>query len=314
MITTYLQPYRYGGLLPDGPRDRAYQPQRYAADGLHGYVIADGRAVGPFNTGTIPGYDPDYPFPPPAPFPNGFQPVVPPSPAMSGLGLGTVFRDNVFGGAGIASTRARSGASLGGLFDFLDDEDVEAGDATGATTAGTPVVKDGTVIPGTAGPAAKQSPGAMPKFGACLKPYIDDPVNPKAFCILDPKGNYTCPPNQIYDPVALKCVPYTPDLIAGAVPQTGVICPYGTKAIGKACVSLATTTPKVGGGGGGLTPPSPDLAISDTKNALGGSTVPTWLLVAAGVAVVGGIGVVAYKRSQAGGKGGGKRGKKGGRR
>jgi len=305
MLTTFLQPYRYGGLLPDGPRDRPYNPNRYATP-LDGYVIADNQTVGPFNTGQIPGFDPDYPYPPAAPFP-AFPPPATVSP-MSGFG--SVFHNNVFGGQGIATTRRRSGASLGGLFDFLDDEEVEAGDVTGATSGGAPAVKDATVIPGTASTPAKHSQGAIPKLGGCLKPYIDDPVNPSSFCILDPKGNYTCPANQIYDPVTLKCVPYTPDLIAGAKAQTGVICPYGTKAVGKACVSLANTTPKVGGGGG-LTPPSPDMAINDTKNALAGSSVPTWLLVAAGVAVVGGIGVVAYKKSQGGGKGG-KR--KGGRR
>lgn len=215
---------------------------------------------------------------------------------MSGIFGGASSAGSIVGGRGrLASARGY------GLFDdFFGDEEDVAGDSTTAVTGGT-VVKDGTVIDGTTGTPAKHSQGAMPKFGTCLKPYIDDPVNPKNFCILDPKGNYTCPANQIYDPVKQGCVPYKPDLIQGAVPQTGVICPYGTKAVGAACVSL------VGGGaatGGGTKLATPGPLVPDGTNALEGEGgIPTWAMLLGGfgiVAIVGGA-VYAKKKSGSGG-------------
>lgn len=204
---------------------------------------------------------------------------------MSGIfsGSGSV---GITGGHGRVTSRGM------GLFDdFFNDISAEAGD--------TSTVKDTPMITGTAGPAATHSPGAMPKFGSCLKPYIDDPKNPSAFCILDPKINYACPPNQIYDPVKLGCVPYKPDLIEGAQPQTGVICPYGTKAVGQACVSL------VGGGaatGGGVKPgpgTGPAQIVPDGTNALTGEGgIPTWAYVLGGVGLVAIVGgAIAAKKS-----------------
>ncbi len=210
----------------------------------------------------------------------------------------------LFGGNG-GTVFGNSGGSVG-FGGFLDDlfgetEDV-AGETTGATAAGTPKTVDATVIDGMADPKAKHSQGALPKFGpTCPSDMINDPLNPQNFCIPNPKVNFTCPAGQIYD-YARKptpgCAPYAPDLIQGAVPQTGVICPYGTKAVGNACVSLVgasvvkplQTTPGPATGGGGTTNPN--------INALGGSGVPTWAIALAGVGVVGIVGAAIYAKSK----------------
>lgn len=206
----------------------------------------------------------------------------------------------LFGGNG-GTVFGDSGGSVG-FGGFLDDlfsetEDV-AGDTTGAT-AGTPKTVNATVITGTPGPAAKHSPGALPKFGTCPSDMIDDPLNPQGFCIPNPKKNFTCPSGQIYDYVKQGCVPYAPDLISGATPQTGVICPYGTKAVGKACVSLVgasvvapiAASPPTAKDPGGITNPN--------INALSGSGIPTWAIVlgAVGIVAIGGTAVYAKKHN-----------------
>lgn len=213
--------------------------------------------------------------------------------------LGSVIRKQTM--AGSLGGNLFSGGSSIGLGGFLDDlfgetEDV-AGDTTSATT-GTPKTTDATVIGGTAGPKAKQSPGALPKFGTCPSDMIDDPLNPQNFCIPNPKKNFTCPSGQIYDYVKQGCVPYQPDLITGAVPQTGVICPYGTKAVGKACVSLVGTSVVAPIA---VKPPSPaGPMVPDGINALTGSDIPTWAIVLAGVGVVGIVGTAVYAKKNNG--------------
>ncbi len=217
-----------------------------------------------------------------------------------------IFGDSVFARAsGTSLAGGRFGAppgrarqrAMGDWTDFFTgDEEVAGGNSTAQP------VTDGTLITGTAGPAATHSPGAMPKFGSCLKPYIDDPKNPSSFCILDPKINYTCPPNQIYDPVKLGCVPYKPDLIEGAQPQTGVICPYGTKPVGQACVSLVTPTPSTGGGTKTITAP-PGPTPNPNINALSGSGVPTWAILLGVVGAVGLVGAAVVAKKKAGQKG-----------
>lgn len=208
---------------------------------------------------------------------------------------------DIFGNAGGGGS-----ISLGGFMDdlFGDNEDV-AGDSTSSTTAGAgggTVVKDATVIGGTAGPKAKQSPGAIPKFDACTGAFIDDPVNPTQFCIPNPKVNFTCPPKQIYDYVKQGCVPYAPDLIAGATPQTGVICPYGTKAVGQACVSLVGTGVPTGGGGGGGGAQPAVVPGPSAVNALSGGGVEPWMIALGlgGLALMGGLAVYAKKKQGAG--------------
>jgi len=209
----------------------------------------------------------------------------------------------IFGGQSVFGVQGGS-VGYGGFFDDLFDSTEDVAGATGTPAGGG--TTDATVITGTPGTPAKHSPGAMPKLGGCLKPYIDDPLNPTAFCILDPKGNYTCPANQIYDVYEKKCVPYKPDLITGATPQTGVICPYGTKAVGAACVSLVTPTP--GGGGGAKTPvPTPTPGPNPNVNTLGGGTIEPWMiaLAAGGLAVI--VGGAIYAKKKYGGSSGGSR-------
>ena len=208
----------------------------------------------------------------------------------------------IFGGHSVFGAQGGS-VGYGGFFDDLFDSTEDVAGATGTPSGGS--TTDATVITGTASTPAKHSAGAMPKIGSCLKPYIDDPVNPGAFCILDPKGNYTCPANQIYDVVEKKCVPYKPDLIQGAVPQTGVICPYGTKAVGAACVSLVTP----GATGGTKTPvpqPTPGPGPSPMINGLGGGTVEPWMiaLAAGGLVLLVGGAIYAKKRQDKSGRGG----------
>lgn len=203
---------------------------------------------------------------------------------------------NVFGGG--------SSIGLGGFLDdlFGDTEDV-AGDTTGATTAGTPQTVDGTIIPGTPGSKAKQSPGALPKFGPCPSDMIDDPLNPKSFCVPKPGVNFACPPGQMYD-YARKptpgCAPLNIDPLLGSNgPAVSNGCPYGTKRVGRACVSM------VGSGGAtlGSKTPNPDLsdggpAPNPIINALGGSGIPTWAIALAGLGVVGIVGAAIYAKSK----------------
>lgn len=176
-----------------------------------------------------------------------------------------------FGGSSLAGTSL----GLGGFLDdlFGDTEDV-AGDTTSATASTTTV--DATVIPGTASTPAKQSPGALPKFGTCPADMIDDPLNPQNFCVPSPKKDFTCPRGQIYDYVKQGCVPQSADTMTGATTPTGLACPYGTKLVGNACVSLVGT---------GVAPIKPSPASTPgattptgTNAIAGGSSIPSWVI------------------------------------
>lgn len=212
----------------------------------------------------------------------------------------------LFGGNG-GTVFGNSGGSVG-FGGFLDDlfgetEDV-AGETTGATAAGTPKTVDATVIDGTADPKAKHSQGALPKFGpTCPSDMINDPLNPQNFCVPKPGINFACPVGQGYD-YARKptpgCAPLVGDTMVGPNGVVvGTMCPYGTKKVGQACVSMVGSGTATGGGGGAVAPATGGGGTTNPNiNALGGSGVPTWAIPLAGVGVVGIVGAAIYAKSK----------------
>jgi hypothetical protein len=209
---------------------------------------------------------------------------------------GSLGGGSVFGGKG-------GSIGFGGFLDdlFGDTEDVAGEAGNVATTPGATATTDATVIPGTPGKAAAQSPGALPKFGSCPSGMVDDPKNPSAFCIPDPKKNFACPTGQVFDYVKGACAPFTPDYLATS---TGTIapapCPYGTKLVGKTCVSIAGGGAATGGGTKPATTLPTGTSVDPGTNALSGSSVPTWAIVLGGVALVGGLGTAIYAKTHNG--------------
>lgn len=191
------------------------------------------------------------------------------------------------------------GSVLDDIATLFDAHEDEAGDSStgGSATSST---TDGTLIGTKASTPAKQSPGALPKFGTCPADMIDDPLNPQNFCVPSPKKDFTCPRGQMYDYVKQGCLPLptTPDTLTGGTAPTGLACPYGTKLVGNACVSLVGT---------GIAPikpspavPPPASTVPTGTNALSsGSSIPTWAIAlgVGGAVVLVGAAVYAKKNN-----------------